>query len=87
MNYRGKGIRWTEDEDRIVLNGGIPEGHTPSQVYNRRSKLKKNFGEVTRTMCRNLIWRLEYMTRMDLFKGNDKKFFYHISKLINKKLL
>lgn len=87
MNYRGKGIKWTEEEDKQVLNGEAPEGRTPSQVYNRRSKLKRNFSEVTRKLCYNLIWRLEYMRKMKLFKKNDKEFFLGISRTIQKDLL
>lgn len=73
MKYRGKGIRWTESEDRMVLEGQSPEGRTPSQVRNRRSKLKLNFGHVTIALCGKLLKRVDYMSRMDLFKPQERK--------------
>ena len=75
MKYRGKGIKWTEAEDREVLEGKSPKGRTPSQVYNRRCKLKMQFSDVTRKLCNKLLWRLEYMMKMKLNKQNDRKFF------------
>jgi hypothetical protein len=87
MKYRGKGINWTEAEDKAILEGKMPSGRVPSQVYNRRSKLKKNFGNVTRQLCRTLLWRLDYMARMGLFLDSDKKFFDGIVSAIKKKVL
>lgn len=87
MKYRGKGINWTEAEDKAILDGKMPSGRVPSQVYNRRSKLKKNFGNVTRQLCRTLLWRLDYMARMGLFLESDKKFFDNFAGAIKKKVL
>lgn len=87
MKYRGKGINWTESEDKAILEGKMPPGRAPTQVYNRRSKLKKNFGNVTRQLCRTLLWRLDYMTKMGLFAESDKKFFYVVASRIKKKVL
>lgn len=87
MKYRGKGINWTEAEDKAILDGKMPPGRVPTQVYNRRSKLKKNFGNVTRQLCRTLLWRLDYMARMGLFLENDKKFFDGVVAAIKKKML
>ena len=87
MKYRGKGINWTPAEDRAILDGKMPAGRIPSQVYNRRSKLKKNFGKVTKQLCRTLLWRLDYMTKMGLFLESDKKFFDGIVAAIKKKML
>lgn len=87
MKYRGKGIKWTEAEDRMVLEGNAPEGRSPSQVYNRRCKLKRNFSAVTMKVCRGLLWRLDYMKRMGLLKEDDKRFFYNVGSAIRKKML
>ena len=87
MKYRGKGINWTEAEDKAILDGKMPAGRIPSQVYNRRSKLKKNFGNVTRQLCRTLLWRLDYMAKMGLFLESDKNFFGNAAAAIKKKLL
>ena len=87
MKYRGKGINWTPEEDKAILDGKMPTGRVPSQVYNRRSKLKKNFGNVTRQLCRTLLWRLDYMAKMGLFLESDKNFFGNAATAIKKKLL
>lgn len=87
MKYRGKGINWTEAEDKAILDGKMPAGRVPTQVYNRRSKLKKNFGNVTRQLCRTLLWRLDYMARMGLFLESDKKFFDNFATAVKKKML
>lgn len=87
MKYRGKGIGWTESEDEQILNGEMPKGRTASQVYNRRSKLKLEFGVKTMSMCRNILWRLDYMRRMDLFKPDSRRFFKHFAESVQKRLL
>ena len=85
MKYRGKGINWTEAEDKAILDGKMPSGRVPTQVYNRRSKLKKNFGNVTRQLCRTLLWRLDYMARMGLFVESDGRFFEWVWRSIKRK--
>ena len=87
MKYRGKGINWTPAEDKAILDGKMPPGRVPSQVYNRRSKLKKNFVKVTKQLCCTLLWRLDYMAKMGLFLEGDKKFFDGIVTAIKKKVL
>lgn len=86
MNYRGKGIRWTESEDQKVLAGLSPAGRTPAQVRNRRSNLKLNFDRVVVVICRKLIDRLEYMSRIGLLNIRERKFLKEFSNSIKKLL-
>lgn len=86
MNYRGKGIRWTESEDQKVLAGLSPAGRTPAQVRNRRSNLKLNFERVVVVICRKLIDRLEYMSRIGLLNTVEKKFLKEFANSIKKLL-
>lgn len=86
MNYRGKGIRWTESEDQKVLAGLSPAGRTPEQVRNRRSNLKLNFDRVVVVICRKLIDRLEYMSRIGLLNIRERKFLKEFSNSIKKLL-
>ena len=74
MTIRGKGFKWTEEEDQALLSGKPVEGKTAQQSADRRYKLRRFYGAVTARLAEKLSKRLVVlyqMNRLPKFVNND----------------
>ena len=81
---RGKGIKWTKADDKLILSGKQPKGHTAEQIRNRRSHLKRLSVKYVKAMSVKLLSRVEYMSELGLFTDADRKFLVGVIDKIDK---